>query len=272
MGEFESSDVAVIAGGGRGVGRAIGDALAAKGVSCVVLDAPPKPPHTAVPEAIDAAALSTTVARLREASAASTGYDVDVRDREAVAAVIADATATVGPPTLLVVTASVFSHVNAEGMSDEQWDEVVDTNLHGAYNVAREVVPGMVERGRGRVLFVSGDEGRRGVAGLSHVSAASWAVIGLAKSIALEIAAANVGVNVLCTGPIKGTVTDGPAYRSLIGDDAETALATKHPNNEAWVPSGDVVDGALFLLGRSTTAMSGSVLDVSNGMSALNTA
>lgn len=268
--QLGAGDVAVISGGGRGVGRAIAVELAERGVACILLDAPDPAPHTASPPALDADALAATTAEIAAINEATVGCPVDVRDRQAVGAALATAAATVGDPTLLVVAAAVFNTVEVGRMNDDEWDEVLDTNLHGAYNVAREVLPGMVARGRGRVLFLVGDEGRRGVAGLSHLAAASWGAIGLAKSIALETAAAGVGVNVLCTGPVRGEVTDGAAFRRVAGD--ESVLATKHPNNEAWVPTGDVVDAALFLLGRPGTSMSGSVLDVSNGMSALNTA
>lgn len=246
---LNSGDIALIVGGSDVVGQSIAAGLIERGVTCVMLDVSPSSSIAQVPSIV-----------------------VDLTDRGAVAAAVADVTQSVGQPTILVIVSSTFRHVQAEWMTDEQWDDAVDTNLHGAYNAAREVVPGMVERQKGRVLFVTGDEGRRGVAGQSHVAAAAWGVIGLAKSIALETAAVGVAVNVLCTGPVEGVAIDAKAFEAVVGEPPEAALATKHPNNEAWVPTGDVVDAAIFLLGRGDTAMSGSVLDISNGLSALNSA
>jgi NAD(P)-dependent dehydrogenase (short-subunit alcohol dehydrogenase family) len=161
-------------------------------------------------------------------------------------------------------------------MSDDEWDEVVDTNLHGVYNVARETLPRLTGRGRGRMLVLVGDEARRGVAGVSHVAAAGWSVIGLAKSIALESARSGVAVNVICSGPVDGVPSASPDFARLYGGGDTTAtviaLESKHPDGEAWVPVESVVEAAVFVLGAPGTAMTGSVFDISNGLSALNSA
>lgn len=275
MSEF-GGKVALVAGGARGIGRQIAGALAGQGASVVLLDAPAGM-STLDYSTAGAGDLQDAVEALRAGGGACVGYEVDVRDRSLVIDSIERVIREVGPVSLLVDCAGVASVVDAGEMTDEEWSEVVDTNLHGFYNLVRAVVGPMTEIGAGNVLVVVGDEARRGMAGLSHVSAAGWGAIGLAKSLALETAAAGVTVNVLCVGPVETDMTGSSRFHSaaadsrdpLAGQEALDAMARRHPNTQAWVPMTDVVRAALFLLG-SGTSTTGSVLDVSAGLSALN--
>jgi len=270
-------DVALVTGGARGLGGAIALALAAHGVRIGLVDAPGggvKSVGYPLSSGDDLAAAASQVAAAGVQCATAT---VDVRDQQALRAAIDDIEQQLGPITIVVAAAAIGSVVDGEAMSDAHWDETVDINLHGFYNTARLTAPRLVERGHGHILAIVGDEARRGAPGLSHVAAASWAVVGLAKSIALEVAAAGVAVNVLCAGPVPSafTSTDQFAANVLRGTDIgslDEALATRHPNDAAWVDAGDAVSAATFLLGARGTAMTGSVLEVTNGLAALNSA
>jgi NAD(P)-dependent dehydrogenase (short-subunit alcohol dehydrogenase family) len=269
--------VALVTGGARGLGFAVARRLAELGAKVALVDAPRSRPFTLGYEVSGPDELAAAVERLTSTGARAIGVSADVRSRPDVAAAVETIERDLGPISLVVTAASVFGHVEAGRMSDDEWDEVVDTNLHGVYNVTRETLPRLTERGRGRVLALVGDEARRGVAGVSHVAAAGWSVIGLAKSIALESARAGVAVNVICSGAIDGAPSSSPDFARLYGGgdagaDVVAALEAKHPDGEAWVPIESVVDAAIFVLGAPGTAMTGSVFDISNGLSALNSA
>jgi NAD(P)-dependent dehydrogenase (short-subunit alcohol dehydrogenase family) len=267
--------VALVTGGARGLGFAVARRLADLGAKVALVDAPRSRPFTLGYEVSGPDELDAAVEHLRSTGAHAIGVPADVRSRPDVAAAVETIERELGPISLVVTAASVFGHVEAGRMSDDEWDEVVDTNLHGVYNVARETLPGLTERGRGRMLVLVGDEARRGVAGVSHVAAAGWSAIGLAKSIALESARSGVAVNVICSGAIDGVPSASPDFARLYGGgdaaaDVVAALEAKHPDGEAWVPVESVVDAAILVLGAPGTAMTGSVFDISNGLSALN--
>lgn len=266
--------VALITGGARGLGLAVADRLATLGAAVGLVDAPRARPSTIAYELCGPADLEGAVALLRREGARATGVAADVRSRSEIAAAVDEVERELGPITLVVSAAAVFGHVEAGRMTDDEWDEIIDTNLHGVYNLTREALPRLANRGRGRVLVLLGDEARRGVAGVSHVAAAGWSAIGLAKSIALESAQSGVAVNVICCGAIEGVVSASTDFARLHGGDAGTdpaeVLAARYPNGSPWVPLDAVVDAAVFLLGVPGTVMTGSVLDVANGLAALN--
>ncbi|QWF21222.1 SDR family NAD(P)-dependent oxidoreductase [Nocardioides sp. LMS-CY] len=270
--------VVVVTGGARGIGLEVARSMAADGAVLVLLDAPGAM-STLGYDAAGPDDLARAAESVRASGARCTTYAVDVRDRRAVAAAVDEIVRDVGCPDVVVNCAGVCSVVDADEMSDEHWAEVVDTNLHGAYNLVRAVIGPMTARGGGAILQVVGDEARRGAARLSHVSAAGWAAIGFAKSVALESAAAGVAVHVLCVGPVETALTESDAFRSaaadrrevLRGEEALAALGARHPNGAAWVSMTDVVRAARFLAASGTSA-TGSVLDVSAGLSALNSA
>jgi NAD(P)-dependent dehydrogenase (short-subunit alcohol dehydrogenase family) len=269
-------DIAVVTGGARGIGQGIALALASSGVDVAILDAAPADVATLPYPLSTTDDVADTLRQIEQVGVRSMAVTADVRDRRAVESAVQSVERVLGPITMVVTAAGVCSVANAGRMSDEAWDDVVDTNLHGTYNTTRVTVPLMVERGRGRVLCIVGDEARRGAAGISHVAAASWAVVGLAKSIALETAVAGVAVNVLSIGPVQTTMTASAMVRQNLtrggeSPDADEALAARHPNGEAWVAMDDLTAAARFLLGAPSTSMTGSVLDISNGQSALNT-
>lgn len=275
MQTFEGA-VVMVAGGARGIGFGIASALARQGATIALVDAP-RPMSTLGYATSTATELEAAVEKLQAEGATCAGHSVDVRDRPAVAEVVQRCITELGRIDALVNCAGVASAVDADVMTDTAWSEVVDTNLHGFYNLVRALTGHMVERGTGNVLAVVGDESRRGAAGLSHVSAAGWSVIGLAKSLALETAQAGVAVHVLCAGPVDTALSGSSAFRAAVADrreelqgqDALEAMGQRHPNGQPWVPVDDVVRAACFLL-SSGTSSTGSVLDVSGGLSALN--
>ena len=214
--DISRTGVALVAGGAQGIGLEIARRLAASGSNVALLDAPATPPTTVGYRLASKDDLDAAVTELSELGVQAVGVNPDVRSRDEVDGAVRVVEDALGPVRALVVASGLYVRKDAADLTDDDWDEVIDTNLHGFFNLARRVLPGMTSRGDGRIVALVGDEGRRGMAGQSHLAAASWAVIGLAKSIALESAAAGVAVNVVCAGPSENVVTRSDGVRVAV--------------------------------------------------------
>lgn len=139
-------------------------------------------------------------------------------------------------------------------MTRTDWDSAVRENVSAAFAVAQAFVPSMAAAGTGAVVFVTGQQARRGVARQAHVAAATWAIIGMAKTVALEVAANGVQVATVCAGPLEGSVVPNL------------------PQPRPFVEPGEVADAVAFLLSDRARSWTGSVVDVSLGQAARNTA
>lgn len=270
--------VALVTGGARGVGAACVAALAARGADVALLDLPDGGDLTtpSYPLASEAD-LEASAAAVWERGRRSLTVRADVRDHDAVREAVARVGAELGPIGLLVHAAGIRTVASVAALDDAQWAETVDVNLNGTYHVLREVVPTMIAGDGGRIVVLSGDEGRRGAPRLSHGAAAAWGQIGLAKSVAVETADAGIAVNVVTTTPLDTTMWGVPeSWAQAAGaevadaEEAAHALRVRHPRSRAFVPVERVVDAVLYLLGQPGEEMTGSVLDVSMGLSALN--
>lgn len=166
----------LVVGGGSGIGAAIAEAFRAEGAAEVL------------------------TADLRSAD-----VTLDVTDESSVQA----AAAAAGPIDVLVNSAGILTESPLVTMSLRQWQQTIDVDLTGIFLTCRYVVPGMVDRGWGRVINVASQLGIKGGVGLTHYTAAKAGVIGLTKALALEVAAAGVLVNAIAPGPIETPLVDG---------------------------------------------------------------
>ncbi|WP_164877625.1 SDR family NAD(P)-dependent oxidoreductase [Prescottella agglutinans] len=285
MRDLEGS-IAVVTGGARGIGAAIAMRLASAGADIAIWDAPEWSDPPLDYALSDEGNLRETEAEIRRLGRRVHVIAVDVRDPAAVDAAVAETVSELGAIDTLVCAAGIRSAVPAAEMTDEQWDSVIDVNLHGTYHCVRSALGCLESSGTGRVVIVAAEEGRRGAAGLSHYAAAAWGLIGLAKSLALESAQFGLGVNVITPGPVDTAMSRSLGYWALVqagraggnpvGDVGETsarrALEAIHPSGAAYVSIESVCDAAMFAIGSTNLDMTGSVLDVSAGLAATNTA
>jgi NAD(P)-dependent dehydrogenase (short-subunit alcohol dehydrogenase family) len=274
---FEGA-VALVTGGARGVGAACAAELAARGADVALLDLPsasglitPSYPLASEDD------LEASAAAVREHGRRCLTVRADVRDHDAVREAVARVGSELGPIRLLVHAAGIRTVAPVATLSDAEWAETVDVNLNGTYHVLRQVVPTMIAGDGGRVVVLSGDEGRRGAPRLSHQAAAAWGTIGLAKSVAVETADAGIAVNVVTTTPLDTAMfnvaeswAQAAGTESADAEEAAHALRVRHPLSQAFAPVERVVDAVLYLLGRPGEELTGSVLDISMGLSALN--
>ena len=166
----------LVVGGGSGIGAAIAEAFRSEGAAEVL------------------------TADLRSAD-----LTLDVTDEASVQA----AAATAGPIDVLVNSAGILTESPLAEIRLAQWRQTIEVDLTGIFLTCRYVVPGMVDRGWGRVINVASQLGIKGGVGLTHYSAAKAGVIGLTKALALEVAPAGVLVNAIAPGPIETPLVDG---------------------------------------------------------------
>ncbi|MEL6197369.1 MAG: acetoacetyl-CoA reductase [Pseudomonadota bacterium] len=177
--------VALVTGGSRGIGAAISKALKAEGYSVAATYA-----------GNDEAASNFT---------AETGiktYKWSVADYDACKAGIAQVEADLGPVDVVVANAGITRDAPFHRMTPEQWNEVIDTNLHGVFNTIHPVWSGMRDRGFGRVIVISSINGQKGQFGQVNYAATKAGDLGIIKSLAQEGAAKGITANAICPGYI----------------------------------------------------------------------
>ena len=242
---------AVVTGGGRGIGRAIAEALTEAGARVAILGRD----ETALRDAVaagaaadfavcdvrDAASVSGAVARL----AGSQGFDIAVANAGAV---------ETGP------------FLRSDG---ERFRRMLDINLLGTVNLFHATLPAMLERRRGRLVAIASTAGHRGYAYVSAYAAAKHAVVGLTKSLALETARSGVTVNAVCPGYADtDMVSSGlDAIATKTGKSREQALAEMvkdNPQGRLIAPE-EVAAAVLYLCGPGSDAVTGQSLLINGG-------
>jgi acetoacetyl-CoA reductase len=177
--------VALVTGGSRGIGAAISTALKAAGYNVAAN-------YAGNDEAANKFKSETGIPV----------YKWSVADYDACVAGIKQVEADLGPVDVLVNNAGITRDAMFHRMTKEQWNEVISTNLNGAFNMTHPIWPGMRERKFGRVIMISSVNGQKGQAGQSNYSAAKAGDIGLVKALAQEGARVGVTVNAICPGYI----------------------------------------------------------------------
>jgi NAD(P)-dependent dehydrogenase (short-subunit alcohol dehydrogenase family) len=229
----------LVTGASRGIGRSIALRFAEEGARVALV-------------ARSENELLQTARLVDEQGARGVAIPTDIRDREAVEASVARAEAELGPVDVLVNNAGVFLWRPFLALSSDEWDLVISTNLTGAANFCRAVLPGMSERRRGRIVNVSSIHGMRGDANLAAHSAAKFGLIGLTQSLAREFRAFNIAVNAVCPGTVENRVDETGAA------DRSAPLAEK-----LWPR--DVARTVLFLASDDAAAITGAALEVFGG-------
>jgi 3-oxoacyl-[acyl-carrier protein] reductase len=182
--------VAVVTGGARGIGGEIATAFAAEGADVVIADV--------LGDEVAAPVLSSVA----ESGRRSLLLRTDVSDEQQVRAMVDAALAEFGQIDILVNDAGVVGQVAFAELEVSEWDRVMSVNLRGVFLCTRFVLPGMLERGRGKIINVASQLGQIGGIEMVHYSASKAGVIGLTKALAREVSGRGVQVNAIAPGPI----------------------------------------------------------------------
>jgi sorbitol-6-phosphate 2-dehydrogenase/meso-butanediol dehydrogenase/(S,S)-butanediol dehydrogenase/diacetyl reductase len=245
---------ALVTGGASGFGAAIARQLVEDGARVALVD-------------VSEAALATTVAALGPVASA---HACDVRDKAAVLATVDAAVARMGGLDTLVVSAGVIQVGALAEVSEADWDRTLGINLKGAFLVIQAAAPHLVASGRGRILAISSDAGRRGFPGIAAYCASKFGLIGLVESVAVELAPHGVTVNALCPvgAPSTGMGQQVLAWKMrATGRPAEEILAAAAATNPLGrnATEADVVAAARFLVSEEASFLTGVSLDVDGG-------
>jgi len=229
----------LVTGAGRGIGRSIALRFSEEGAKVALVARTEK-------------GIGETARLLEQSGGRGLALTADVTAAGAAEACVARAEAELGPLDVLVNNAGVFLWRPFLEVSAEDWDRVIATNLTGAASFCRAVLPGMVARGRGRIVNVSSIHGMRGDANVAAHSAAKFGLIGLTQSLAREFREHNIAVNAVCPGTVENRLDETGAA------DRSAPLAEK-----LWPR--DVAKTVLFLASDDAAAITGAALEVYGG-------
>ena len=235
--------VALVTGSTRGIGRAIAEALAQAGARVAVCG------RDQAKAAEVAAAIGTD----------AKGFGADVGDVASVQQLIADVEAAFGQLDILVNNAGLTRDNLILRIKDDDWDQVIDANLRGAFVAIRAATRGMMKRRFGRIINIASVVGLTGNKGQANYAASKAGLIGLTKSVAKELASRNILANVVAPGFIETDMT------SAMSPEARAATAAHIPLERLGRPT-DVAGAVVFLASDAASYMTGQVLVVDGGM------
>jgi 2-hydroxycyclohexanecarboxyl-CoA dehydrogenase len=238
--------VAVVTGAGRGIGAAIAAELAAAGAALALWD-------------VDEAAAKHTAGGL---GGRALGLRVDVTDRAGVERGLAQVEADLGPVDLLVNNAGIDKIERFFDSEEATWERIVAVNLLGTMRCCHVMVPGMVDRGWGRVVNIASDAGRVGSSGEVVYSGTKGGVIAFTKALAREVAVAGVTVNCVCPGPTETALLRQVAVAS---EKLYAGLAKAVPMRRTGQPA-DIAPAVAFLASEGAAYITGQTLSVSGGL------
>lgn len=246
--------VALVTGGGRGIGRAIAVALARAGADVAVV-------ARTVPE------IEAVAAEIAALGRRTCFFPIDVSDRAALAATPARVAEALGPIDLLVNNAGIQASAPVHELDDATWDAVLAVDLTAPMLLTRACLPSMYERGFGRVVNVASVAGKIGLKYGSAYSAAKHGLIGFTRSLALEAAKKGVTANAICPSWTETRMLDDAveAIAAATGRsqaEARAAVLRSNPLGRAALPE-EVAEAALYLVRNG--AVTGQAIHVDGG-------
>jgi 3-oxoacyl-[acyl-carrier protein] reductase len=196
-----------------------------------------------------------------ESKGRAAAFECDVRDHEANRLVAEKVAARFGAIDALVNNAGVRQDALLYHMTPEQWDEVLDTNLRGAWSATKAVLPLMMQQRRGAIVNVASLSGIHGVVGQTNYSAAKGAVIAMTRSLAREVARSNIRVNCVAPGLVDTDMIGG------MDPDVKREMIRQIPMRRA-IKADEVAAAIAFLLSDDASGITGQVLAIDGGASA----
>lgn len=238
-----AGETAFVTGGTRGIGLAVARALHAAGAKVALTGR-------------DAGRASAVAAEIGPDVA---GLGCELLEKEQIEAAISGAEERLGPVSILVNNAGLTRDNILLRLTEEDWDQVLDANLRGAFHTSRLVIRGMMKRRAGRIINLASVVGITGNKGQANYAASKAGLIGLTKSLAKEYASRNVLVNCVAPGFIETDMT------AALPREARDALLGGIPLGRLGQPE-DVASAVLFLASDQASYITGQVLVVDGGM------
>ena len=241
--EVLADEIALVTGASRGIGAAIANALTAAGATVI---------GTATSEAGAEGITAALAGKGR-------GIVLDIADDDSVATAIKDVQGNEGAPTIVVTNAGITRDNLLMRMKQEEWDDVISTNLSGVFRISKAVLRGMMKAKKGRIINVASVIAVMGNAGQSNYGAAKAGIVGFSKSLAKEIGSRNITVNVVAPGFIDTDMT------RVLSDDQKQGMLDQIPLGRLG-ETDDIANAVVFLASPAGAYITGETLHVNGGM------
>jgi len=238
--------IVLVTGATRGIGKAIALTLGAAGATVI---------GTATTES-GADNISKVFA---ENKISGKGMKLDVTDNEQVSNLVKDIGKDFGSVDILVNNAGITRDNILLRMKEDEWEDIINTNLSSIYKMSKSVLRGMIKNRSGRIISITSVVGAMGNAGQSNYGAAKAGIIGFTKSLAREVGVRGVTVNAIAPGFIETDMTDS------LPDEQKEALAGQIPMGRLGTAD-EVAQSVLFLAGDGGSYITGQTLHVNGGM------
>jgi NAD(P)-dependent dehydrogenase (short-subunit alcohol dehydrogenase family) len=252
-----SNRIVLITGGGRGIGRAVAFAFAREGARVAVV-------------ARTGQEVARVAEEIRVECEVETMHAVcDVSDKESIGRAFAEVERRLGSVDILVNNAGIAESAPLIKTSDELWQRHLAINLSGTFYCMRSALPAMIERGWGRIINVASIAGKTGAPYISAYTASKHGVLGLTRTVALEVATKGVTVNAICPGYVDTDMTTRAletieAKTGKSAADSLEVIKRMSPQNRLIMPE-EVAALALLLASREGRGINGQAINVDGG-------
>jgi SDR family mycofactocin-dependent oxidoreductase len=262
-----ASKVAFITGAARGQGRAHAATMAREGADIAALDICRNLPYPRYELATEAD-LAETIRLVQAQGRHALPLVADVRHLTEMQAAVQQTLETLGHIDILICNAGVCDMANTWDLTEAWWNIMVDINLKGCWTAIKCVVPAMIAQNNGgRIILTSSVAGLKGMAGMAHYAAAKWGVVGLAKTLALEVAQYGITVNTLHPTNVDTPLISGMAQAAGIPlADFKEQIGSNNLLPVDLVEAQDLANAALWLASDEARYVTGQELKVDAGL------
>lgn len=231
----DSTSIALVTGGNRGIGLAIAQSLQSQGHRVIVTYRTGTPPS---------------------------GFDavqMDVTDGQSVDAGFAKIESEIGQPEIIVANAGITKDTLVMRMSDEDFESVIDANLTGAFRVAKRATKGLLKLKRGRLIFVGSVVGSVGAAGQVNYSASKSGLVGMARSFARELGSRGITANVVAPGFVETDMT------ADLDEKRRSEIAAQVPLGR-FCSAKEIAEAVAFIASEKASYITGAIIPVDGGL------
>jgi acetoin reductase-like protein len=249
--------VAIVTGAGRGIGRAIGHALSKEGASVVICDA-------------DGASAERTAVEVRNNGGKAIATKTNVVSNSDLGQMISSTVKAFGRVDILVNCAGVHGIARFEDITEQEWDRIMDVNVKGVFLCSQNVVRQMLTQGRGgKIVNIASISGKAAWPRIAHYTTSKHAVIGLTRSMAIDLAPYRINVNAVCPGDVvtdmqKEILKEAAEFSGKTVEEVRQEFIKKIPLGRLEQPE-DVAKLVVFLCSEDADYMTGQAINLDGG-------